>query len=104
MINHFFTFLIGAVLGLTPWLWTKLNNWRYEEKIYNWLSENTKDQNDYRFKSTIEICNGVNLENNIVASMCYKSKRIRRNEEEKETWTIFTIKNDKPSSGIELWN
>ena len=67
---------------------SKYINFYLEEKIIvDFLKESVKSSK-YTFRSTIIICNAVNLPEERVRYICHRSKKIRRNEKEKESWTL----------------
>ena len=67
---------------------SKYINFHQEEKIIvNFLKEAIKEYHK-GFRSTIIICNAVNLPEERVRYICNRSKKIRRNEKEKESWTL----------------
>ena len=69
---------------------SKYINFYHEEKIIvDFLKESIKSSKYPKgFRSTIIICNAVNLPEERVRYICNRSKKIRRNEKEKESWTL----------------
>ena len=58
-----------------------------EEEIINFLTEKIHDT-DKSFISTHRIASEVNLTESRVNEVCSKSDKIRRNQKERETWTL----------------
>ena len=83
--------IIGVSAGVAIQIITiasKYFNFYQEEKIIvDFLKESVKSSK-YTFRSTIIICNAVNLPEERVRYICHRSKKIRRNVKEKESWTL----------------
>jgi len=60
---------------------------REEKKIIDFLKKENVTSGE-NFRSTIIISNGVNLPYERIRYICARSKKIRRNAKEKESWTL----------------
>jgi len=95
MIIHWEYVIEGIVIGVSAGVAiqiinfvSKYINFYQEEKIIvDFLKESIKSSK-YTFRSIIIICNAVNLPEERVRYICSRSKKIRRNEKEKESWTL----------------
>lgn len=67
---------------------SKYINFYQEEKIIVDFLKKSIKSTDWTFRSTIIICNAVNLPEERVRYICNRSKKIRRNELKRETWTL----------------
>lgn len=97
MIIHWGYVIEGIVIGVSAGVAiqiinfvSKYINFYQEEKIIvDFLKESIKSPKSPKgFRSTIIICNAVNLPEERVRYICSRSKKIRRNEKEKESWTL----------------
>ncbi len=85
----------GIVIGVSAGVAIQIINfvskcidfYHEEEIIVDFLKESIKKY-PKGFRSTIIICNAVNLPEERVRYICNRSKKIRRNERKRETWKL----------------
>lgn len=87
----------GAIAGLTVWLvqyaHDKTTFYIESNRIYKWLSENTKDEPGNQFRSTRAIASWNNITEDRVRYICSIDSRIFLSTGEKENmWGIHTRK------------
>jgi len=76
--------VIAAIaFSLLVWLYKKGHFWWDERNIVNFI-KNSKDT----FRSSEAIVSSTNLEASRIQHICSKSKKIRRNTKEKESWRL----------------
>jgi hypothetical protein len=76
----------AAILGAVAWLRKMYPERRDSKKIYKFLV--TSSAGPYRFRSTEAIASHTNLSEARVAELCATHSKIRRNENEKQSWTL----------------
>jgi hypothetical protein len=81
--------LSAAVIGAAiTWLWKKYRNWSDSKKIYDFLLA-SKTGTGFIFRSTEAISSHTQITENRVAELCSKHKKIKRNEEVKQSWQLI---------------
>ena len=86
--NGIFQTVVGSILvALIMWLITRAKNERIETKIISFLEESRNDT-DYLFRSTNSISSALNLSEEKINKICSSSKKIARNQKEKESWKL----------------
>lgn len=82
--NGIFQGVVAAIIfAIIVWCYKKAHFWLDERKIYTFI----KDSKD-TFRSTEAIASKTNLESNRIQHVAAKSKKIRRNAKEKESWCL----------------
>lgn len=82
--NGIFQSVIGAIIfALIVWGYKKVHFSLDERKICNFIKE-SKDT----FRSTEAISSSTNIESSRIQHVAAKSKKIRRNAKEKESWCL----------------
>ena len=76
---------VAAALGIHSWL-HKLVTFKMDESAIIKFFESTDDS--FTFLSKSAICSGTDLPEDRVALVCDKSKAIRRNARDKESWCL----------------
>lgn len=77
----------AAIIGLIGW-----GSKRYRDKtdgdvIYSFLRQSMVDA-EFRFRTTHAIVSHTHIPERRVADLCARHPKIRRNEHEKESWTL----------------
>lgn len=75
--------LLLAVIGAVGLIAKSCRDWRDKKKIYRLLQESSG-----RFRSTHAIASNTGIGESRVTKLCESDKRLRRNELEKESWTL----------------
>jgi hypothetical protein len=79
--------IVAPVIAVAGGVW----KWRHDRKdsqtIYNFLLK-SKAGTDFTFRSTEAISSHTKIPERRVADLCSKHPKIRRNEEEKQSWTL----------------
>lgn len=82
--NGIFQAVAGAIIfAVLVWLYKKALFWGDEKKIYNFIKQSTN-----RFRSTEAISAKTHIPPSRIEVVASKSKRIRRNSKEKESWCL----------------
>jgi hypothetical protein len=76
--------LLIAIAG-SAWKWW--HDRKDSEIIYNYLVS-SKSATDWTFRSTEAISSHTKIPEHRVAQLCSKHPKIRRNEKEKQSWTL----------------
>lgn len=76
----------GIILAALAWLKKMYPNMRDSKKIYQFLVASSAGP--YRFRSTEAIASHTNISEVRVAELCATHSKIRRNENEKQSWTL----------------
>jgi hypothetical protein len=86
--NSLVSALVAAgVLGALGGGWQWHRNRRDSEAIYQYLLKSSQETG-YTFRSTEAIASGTHLPEERVAALCARAPHIRRNEKEKQSWTL----------------
>ncbi len=90
----------GTIAGLTVWivnyLHSKVTELIHKRRVYNWLSQNTRDQLGARFRSTRTIASYNNLTEDRVRYICSIDDHIALSTGQREdVWGIRTLVKDK---------
>ena len=96
--------MIAIIQGIRSWISFK----RDSKKVYNFLIEDVKDKEDYRFRSTRSIASFTNLTIDRVRYVCSKHEKIHMSTGvEQDMWSTLTrgvdIDRDKPEIYIGTW-
>lgn len=73
----------AIVFAVIVWLYQRMHFWWDERKIFNFINESSET-----FRSTEAIAANTHLETSRIQYVAAKSKRIRRNSKEKESWCL----------------
>ena len=79
--------LAAMIAAVVFWLIRKILFLMDENKILEFLKQ-SRGETGYRFRSTEAIVSATNLEQSRVQAICGNSKKIRRNQAEKESWCV----------------
>ena len=79
--------IVVAVTTAIGGAWKWRNEHRDSQAIYNFLLT-SKEGTNFSFRSTEAISSHTRLSEERVADLCSKHKKIRRNEKEKQSWTL----------------
>lgn len=77
-----------AVFALIGGIWKWRRDRKDSEIIYNFLLD-SRSTTGYTFRSTEAISSHTKIAENRVAKLCSKHPKIRRNEKEKQSWTLL---------------
>jgi len=77
----------AAILGLIAWAWKARRDYSDKQAIYSFLLA-SKTEGKFTFRSTEAIASHTHLSEERVAALCAQDPRIRRNEKEKQSWTL----------------
>jgi len=75
------------ILNFIKLCWKKWCDHRDSKKIYKFLLA-SKLNTDFTFRTTHAIASKCNLTEDRVEALCASHKKIRRNEKEKQSWTL----------------
>ena len=76
---------VAVIVGVKAWLHNLLK-FKMDESTILQFFEDSKD--GYKFRSTEAISAGTDLDMSRVVQVCSKSKSIKRNSKEKESWCL----------------
>lgn len=79
---------IAIILALIFWVVSKYKNLSDRKKIYEFLL-NSATKTDYTFRSTQVISSNTKIAESRVEELCIKHPKIKRNENEKQSWRII---------------
>lgn len=79
--------LAAAILGFVGWLWKKICDSKDSESIYQFLVR-SKSETEFNFRSTHAIASHTKLTEERVAILCARHEKIRRNQNEHQSWTL----------------
>jgi CRISPR/Cas system CSM-associated protein Csm2 small subunit len=79
--------LVAIIIGAFTMIVNRLKFKRDEKKIITFLKKSNQ-KTSHTFRSTHAIVSDTNLSENRVRKICSLSKQIRRNQKEKESWTL----------------
>ncbi|SRR5437870_7408315 len=86
--NELASALIAAtILAAVGGIWKWKRDRRDSANIYRFMLD-SKSRTDFDFRSTAAIASHTKLPAERVAALCARHPKIRRNEKEKESWTI----------------
>ena len=77
----------GFVVVFFLWLLKVLRDKRESEIIYAFLQESSRESG-YRFRSTHVISAATKIPESRVAELCSRHPKIKRNEQERQTWRL----------------
>lgn len=84
--------IIGVVSGLAVailmWVVKVIRDAKHTQSILKFL-RNSKESTEFSFRSNYAIASATNLSEDRVRKLCSKSKKIKRNEKEKESWKLI---------------
>ena len=79
--------IAAAVIAAAGGIWKWWHDRRDSQTIYDFLLT-SKAGTDFTFRSTEAISSHTKLSEKRVAELCSKHPKIRRNEKEKQSWTL----------------
>ena len=77
----------GIIVAVLIWFAKVAKDWKDTHTILKFLQK-SKRNTPHRFRSNHAIASETNLSEDRVRKLCSKSKKIRRNTEQKESWTL----------------
>ena len=81
------TLIAAAVVGIAARGWKWWHDRNDSQTIYNFLLS-SKTGTDFTFRSTEAISSHTKISEKRVADLCSKHPKIRRNEKERQSWTL----------------
>ena len=81
------TLVAAAILAVLGWVWRSGRDRRDSDAIYTFLAD-SKTATDFSFRSTEAIASRTKLTAERVEVLCARHPKIRRNQKEKESWTL----------------
>lgn len=81
------TLIAAAVVGIVGGGWKRWHDRNDSQTIYNFLLS-SKTGTDFIFRSTEAISSHTKIPEKRVADLCTRHPKIRRNEKEKQSWTL----------------
>ena len=81
------TLVAFAILAAVSWLWKARRDRKDSEAIYSFLAA-SKAQSGFVFRSTEAIASHTKIHEERVAILCARHPKIRRNEKERQSWTL----------------
>lgn len=75
--------IAALIFALLVWAYKKVHFWWDERKIFNFIKSSS-----HTFRSTEAIAASTNLEAARIQHVAAKSKKLRRNSKEKESWCV----------------
>lgn len=88
MLKEILSGVIAAVLfALVIWL-LRTARWRQAEAAIVAFLAKSEGGGKYQFRNTHAIASGLNMEEQVVRAVCGKSRKIKRNQKEKESWRL----------------
>ncbi len=87
----------GAIAGLTVsfvhYVHTRICEWLHKKRLYNWLKDNTSDEEGKQFRSTRAIASWNNLTEDRVRYICSIHKKIFLSTGETEDlWSLYEVR------------
>jgi hypothetical protein len=79
--------IAAAVVAAASGVWKWFHDRKDSQAIYNFLLT-SKTGTRFNFRSTVAISSHTKLSEKRVADLCSKHPKIRRNEKEKQSWTL----------------
>ena len=79
--------IAAAVIAAAGGVWKWWHDRKDSQAIYNFLLT-SKARTSFSFRSTAAISSHTRLSEKRVADLCSKHPKIRRNEQEKQSWTL----------------
>ncbi len=79
--------IAAAVLAVAGGVWKWWRDRRDCKKIYEFMV-NSRSSTGFTFRSTHAISSHTRISEKRVAELCSKHPKIRRNEKEKQSWTV----------------
>ena len=80
--------VIGAlIVALILWLIGLMRSRAHENKILEFMRKSEIDTS-HKFRSTHAISSAINLSEERIRKICSKSKKIKRNQKENESWQL----------------
>jgi hypothetical protein len=80
--------ITAAILAAVGGIWKWWRDRRDSDTIYKFMLD-SKSRTDFDFRSTSAIASHTKLPPERVAALCARHPKIRRNEKEKESWTLL---------------
>jgi hypothetical protein len=87
MKNAIVGIIVSLIVAFIIWTIQKFREKRAEEKIISFMNESAKITS-WKFRSTPAISSHTNISSEKIEKICSKSKKIKRNEKEKESWKL----------------
>ena len=81
------TLIAATIIGAAGWIWNSWRNRRDGDRIHQFLVDSA---NEYEFWSTPAIVSRLKIPKACVQVRCLRHLKIRRNENENESWTLVT--------------
>lgn len=81
------TLVAAAIIALAGRGWKRYRDKRDGEVIYSFLRQSMAGA-EFRFRTTHAITSHTHIPGQRVGDLCLSHPKIRRNEEDKESWTI----------------
>ncbi len=85
MVEIFYKLFLSCV----SWFCGFLRDKKVENKIIEFLEKSQKEYG-YEYRTTHAISSEINISEEKIRNLCNKSKRIKRNQKEKETWRLIS--------------
>jgi hypothetical protein len=86
--NNLASALIAAlVVAAAGGVWKWCHDHQDSKKIYDFMA-NSGSSTDFTFRSTQAISSNTKIPETRVAKLCSRHPKIRRNENEKQSWTL----------------
>src|SRR5512135_1841960 len=82
------TLIAGGIVAAAGGVWKWWHDRRDSTAIYDYLVS-SKLNTDWKFRSTAAISSQTKIPERRVAQLCSKHPKIRRNEKEKQSWTLI---------------
>ena len=82
------TLVAAVIVGAIGWVLRSRRNRRDSDAIYIFMND-SKAATDFRFRSTHAIASHTKLTAERVETLCARHPKIRRNQKEKESWTLL---------------
>ena len=79
--------IAAALIAAARGVWTRWHDRKDSQAIYNFLLA-SKAGTSFSFRSTGAISSHTKLSEKRVADLCSKHPKIRRNEKDKQSWTL----------------
>ena len=79
----------AALVGVVGWALKSRRDNKDSETIYQYLVS-SQSETEYRFRSTEAISSRTHIPETRVAALCARHPKIRRNEKEKQSWTLVS--------------
>ncbi|MHC4551980.1 MAG: hypothetical protein ACYSUT_04325 [Planctomycetota bacterium] len=88
-INIISGLAIALILFLISLLYKTIANRTNENKIFNWLKQNTEDKAGKQFKSISDISKGTGIRTSKAQVICELHNKIYQDKNEEGHWGIF---------------